>query len=102
LARKEQKAQAIEDLREGRTASLRCHGNSMNPRIPSGSRITLEPCTADECEVDDAVLCRVKGTIYVHKVKAKQGGRVQISNLKGRVNGWTKAVYGRVVAVENP
>lgn len=100
MARKEQKMQAIEDLRAGRTTRLRGHGNSMHPRIPSGSVVVLEPCDAESCEVGDAVLCRVNGRIFTHLVKAKQGGRVQISNLKGHVNGWTKAVYGKVIEVE--
>jgi len=101
MARKAQKEAAIENLRAKKQASLRLHGNSMHPRIPSGSRVTLDPCTAEEAEVGDAVLCRVNGNIMCHLVKAKQGDRCQISNLKGRVNGWTKAVYGRVVKVEN-
>ena len=108
MARRGQKQAAIEDLRAGKTASLRCHGNSMRPRIHSGARVTLEPCTAEECRVGDAVLCRVRGSIYVHKVTAIKGGKghrqAQISNNSGHVNGWTKAVYGRVIpgGVENP
>jgi len=106
MSRREQKRAAIEDLAAGKTASLRLHGNSMRPRIRSGARVTLEPCTAEEAEVGDAVLCRVRGTIYCHLVTALKGGKgnrqVQISNNHGHVNGWTKAVYGRVIEVENP
>ena len=106
MSRRGQKQAAIEDLKAGKTASLRCHGNSMRPRILSGARVTLEPCTAEEAQVGDAVLCRVRGNIYVHLVTALKGGagnrQAQISNNHGHVNGWTKAVYGRVIGVENP
>jgi len=73
----------------------------MRPRILSGARVTLEPCTAEEANKGDAVLCRVRGNIYVHLVKAKQRGRCLIGNNHGGTNGWTKAVYGRVVKVDN-
>lgn len=106
MSRQGQKQAAIEDLKAGKTASLRLHGNSMRPRILSGARVTLEPCTAEEAQVGDAVLCRVRGTVYCHLVSAIKGGpgsrQAQISNNSGHVNGWTKAVYGRVIEVENP
>ncbi len=102
MARQAQKTAAIEDLRAGRQAKLRVHGNSMLPQIRSGQKVTLEPATASSVAVGDAVLCRVKGTIYVHKVMAKQAdGRVLIGNAGGHANGWTKAVYGRVVSMED-
>ena len=100
------KTRAITDLREGKTTSLKCHGNSMRPRILSGAKLTLEPVELKDLEVGDAVLCRVRGNTYVHLVSALQGGednrRVQISNNSGHVNGWTTSVYGRVINVENP
>lgn len=75
----------------------------MRPRVLSGARVTLEPCTAEEAEVGDIVLCRVKGSTYLHLVKAKSpDGRVLIGNNHGGTNGWTKAVYGRAVEIENP
>jgi len=75
----------------------------MRPRVLSGARVTLEPCTTEEAEVGDIVLCRVKGNVYLHLVKAKStDGRVLIGNNRGGTNGWTKAVYGRAVEVENP
>lgn len=101
-----QKDRAIADLQAGATTKYKAHGNSMHPRIPSGSTVTLEPVGRVDVEVGDAVLCRVKGNVYVHKVSALRGGpdnrQVQISNLRGHVNGWTTSVYGRVVHVEKP
>jgi hypothetical protein len=42
-------------------------------------------------EVGDIVLARVAGTLYLHLVSAVDpgNGRVQISNNRGRINGWT-------------
>ena len=101
-----QKQRAIADLRAGNNTKFKGHGNSMNPRIPSGSMVTLEPVALADIEVEDAVLCKVKGSIFVHKVSALKGGpenrEVQISNLRGHVNGWTTTVYGRVIHVEKP
>jgi len=101
-----QKQRAISELREGLTTKLKCHGNSMRPHIHSGATVTLEPVELADVQVGDAVLCRVRGNTYVHRVSALKGGtdnrQVQISNASGHVNGWTTAVYGRVVEVDNP
>lgn len=98
------KQRAITDLRAGNQTVLRCHGNSMRPRIKSGAKLTLEPVELADVKVNDAVLCRVKGNTYVHLVSALQGGkdnrRVQISNASGHVNGWTTTVYGRVTKID--
>lgn len=92
---------AVEELQAGRITVYVGHGNSMRPKIMSGAKITLEPCTAADAEVGDAVLCRVKGNLFVHLVKAKQDERVLIGNNHGGINGWTKAVYGRVIKIDN-
>ena len=93
---------AIALLRDGNQAVIKPHGGSMRPRVESGARVTLEPVEVEELEVGDIVLCRVAGNVYLHLVKAKQGGRVQIGNNRGKINGWTASVYGRAVLVENP
>jgi phage repressor protein C with HTH and peptisase S24 domain len=105
--RKIQKMQAIADLREGKTVRIKGKGNSMTPRIKSGAFLTIEPVKLADVQVGDAVMCKVRGNIYdAHLVTALKGGpdnrQVQISNNHGRVNGWTTAVYGRVIEVENP
>jgi len=97
---------AIAELREGRQTVLKCHGNSMRPRIHSGATLTLDPVELADVSVGDAVLCKVRGNTYVHLCSALKGGtdnrQVQISNASGHVNGWTTSVYGRVINVENP
>lgn len=87
-------------LLEGRVATFRPHGNSMVPIIHSGNLVEVTPCWRDP-EPDDVVRCRVQGTVYLHKVTAVQGGRYQISNNKGHVNGWTSRdkVFGILTKV---
>ncbi|NUR64902.1 MAG: S26 family signal peptidase, partial [Streptomyces sp.] len=52
----------------------------------------------------DIVLARVAGTVYLHLVSSVDLARkrVQISNNRGRVNGWTShdRVFGICVAVD--
>ena len=44
--------------------------------------------------------CRVKGYVYTHLVIAKNEQRgLQIGNNHGRINGWTKTVYGKIIEV---
>jgi translation initiation factor IF-1 len=90
----------IEGLQRGETVSFRPRGNSMTPRIESGQLCTVEPVCITDLKKGDIVLCRVSGSDYLHLVKALQGDRVQIGNNKGRINGWTRTVYGRLVKVE--
>lgn len=101
-----QKQRVIDDLRAGNTSKYKASGNSMSPRIMSGSTVTLEPIELLAVKVRDEVFCKVRGNIYVHLVTALEGGdsnrRVQISNNHGHVNGWTRTVYGIVTHVERP
>lgn len=72
----------------------------MVPLIKSGQDHKLEPVEWEDCEVGDIVYCKVKGRFYTHLVKAKSDKKgLQIGNNKGRINGWTRRVYGRVVEV---
>ena len=93
----------VRDLKEGKTSQCRPHGNSMRGRIESGQLVTLDPKRVPE--VGDAVLCRVKGNVFVHLVQAVQqdGGRrrYRIGNNRGGINGWTTTIYGVVVNVED-
>ena len=51
-------------------------------------------------KVGDIVYCKVKGNYYTHLVKATNSKRgVLIGNNRGGINGWTKAVYGKVVKI---
>lgn len=70
----------------------------MQPLIESGQHVIIEPL--DVITTGDIVLCKVKGTIYLHLVKAisNAGGatRYMIGNNKGNTNGWCSrdSVYG--------
>lgn len=92
----------IAQLKEGQTVSFRPRGNSMSPKIESGQLCTVEPVEANSLQPGDIVLCKVAGSEYLHLVKAVQGGRYQIGNNRGRINGWVGAngIYGRLVRVE--
>jgi hypothetical protein len=82
----------------GETVEFRPTGNSMVPLIPDRQNARVEPVDATKVEVSDIVLVRVAGTTYLHLVSAVDHARarVQISNNRGRVNGWTShaRVYG--------
>jgi phage repressor protein C with HTH and peptisase S24 domain len=91
----------IEKLLKGETVSFRPRGNSMKPRINSGDLVTVSP-EIGKLEEGDAVLCKVKGSHYVHLIKAIQDDRYQIGNNRGGINGWIgrNGIYGKVIAVE--
>jgi hypothetical protein len=97
----------------------------MRPRVNDGATVVLAPvptrpcgaCTSDdssECDtcdgdrtipnlcVEDIVLVKVRGTVYLHLIKAIQGRRYQIGNNRGHINGWVgrDAVYGVAVSVD--
>jgi len=87
-------------LEEGKTFETAEKGNSMTPLIKSGQKHILEPIKLDEVEVGDIVFCKVKGSYFTHLVTAKHDKKgVQISNNHGYVNGWTKAVFGKVIKI---
>lgn len=90
----------VKELSEGRSVTLRPKGNSMTPIIRSGQRIVLAPVDSQDVRVGDAVLAKVKGRYFIHKVTAiGDDGRFQISNNHGHVNGWSRQVYGRVTEI---
>jgi hypothetical protein len=86
----------------GTTVEFRPTGSSMVPLIRSRELVRVAPVDPAKLEVGDIVLARVAGTVYLHLVSALANGRVQISNNRGRVNGWTgpDRVFGICVAVE--
>ncbi|WP_203915512.1 hypothetical protein [Rhizocola hellebori] len=91
----------------GKTVEFRPSGSSMVPLIRSRQQVSVAPVDPAKVEVGDIVLARVAGTVYLHLVSSvdPRSGRVQISNNRGRVNGWTTyaRVFGICVAVEgNP
>jgi phage repressor protein C with HTH and peptisase S24 domain len=88
-------------LAAGATTSFRPKGNSMRPRIESGSLITVSP-DVGEPQKGDVLFCKVRGNFYVHLVLAVRGDQVQIGNNRGHVNGWIgrNSVFGKVVKIE--
>ena len=76
----------------------------MFPLIRSRQLVTVAPVDPAKVEVGDIVLARVAGTTYLHLVSAVDAsrGRVQISNNRGRVNGWTNytRLYGICMTVD--
>ncbi|MEV6241387.1 hypothetical protein [Lentzea sp. NPDC051838] len=90
------------EVAAGRQVEFRPTGNSMVPLIRSRQLVTVAPVDPAAVEVGDIVLCRVAGTTYLHLVSAINGDRVQISNNRGRVNGWSghNRIFGLCIAVD--
>lgn len=92
----------IEALQKGEFVMFRPRGNSMTGKINNGQLVTVEPLKElMECKVGDVVLCKVNGREFLHLIKGKKGQRYLIGNNKGRINGWTDKVYGKVTKVED-
>ena len=90
----------LEKLQNGETFVTSEKGNSMVPLIHSGEEHMLAPITLEEVEVGDIVYCKVRGNFYTHLVKAKNEQKgLLIGNNHGKDNGWTKAVFGKVIEV---
>jgi phage repressor protein C with HTH and peptisase S24 domain len=87
----------LNDLDKTGVAIMKCFGNSMTPRLKSGSLLTYNK--QDTYKKGDIVFCKVKGNyIDAHIItKVNKGKGYMISNNHGHDNGWTKQVYGKVV-----
>ncbi len=94
--------QYIEALSRGETVSFRPRGHSMSGKIESGQLCTVEPVDPATLVVGDIVLCKVRGSEYLHLVKAIRTGQFQIGNNRGGINGWITArtIYGKLTKVE--
>ncbi|WP_043912057.1 hypothetical protein [Kitasatospora griseola] len=88
----------------GATVEFRPSGSSMVPLIRSRQPVIVAPVDPTLLTVGDIVLARVAGTVYLHLVSALDPARrrVQISNNRGRVNGWTShdRVFGICVSID--
>jgi len=93
---------AKERLRRNETVQIRPRGHSMTGKVNDGDLVTLAPCDPDALRVGDIVLVRVRGTDYLHLIKAINQGRFLIGNNRGGTNGWVgkHAIYGLAVKVE--
>ena len=95
---------AKQTLRRGQRAQVRPRGHSMRGKVESGNLVTLAPITrALELKAGDIVLVRVRGTDYLHLIKAVNGRRFLIGNNRGGTNGWVgpAAIYGIAVHIED-
>lgn len=94
---------AAEHLRNGETCKVVGFGQSMTPILKSGQPVICKPVTEKtKLKKGDIVLCKVKGSYYLHKISAiKNGVSYQISNNHGHINGTiTKNnIYGIVVEI---
>ena len=92
----------IEQLLAGKTIISKEPGNSMTPILYSKQPVEITPTTWNEVEIGDIVYAKVHGHCYTHLVKAKNEKHgVLIGNNHGRINGWTKNVYGKVTKILN-
>ena len=95
-------AHYIEKLNKGEAVSFRPRGHSMKGKIDSGQLCTVEPVEAVTLQTGDIVLCKVKGSEYLHLVKTIKGEQFQIGNNRGGINGWitAKSIFGKCTKVE--
>jgi hypothetical protein len=63
----------------------------MEPVIPSGSRVTVEPVEVERIALGDIVAVKVADATMLHLVKAidPHERRVEISGTSGPPSGWT-------------
>jgi len=85
-------------VRRGKTGHFRAFGSSMEPVIPSGSYLTIEPVDVEQLELGDIVVVKVGDETMVHLVKTidRAARRVEISGTSGPASGWTtfEHIYG--------
>jgi len=89
----------LEKLINGETFITSENGNSMFPKIKSGQNHKLAPASISDINIGDIVYCKVKGNFYTHIVKAKGEKGCLIGNNHGKINGWTKSIYGKVIEI---
>ena len=90
----------ITALLAGETIISEEPGNSMLPLIKSRQPCKIEPATWESVQVGDIVYCSIGRHTYTHLVKAIDPNRgCLIGNNHGRINGWTKRIYGKVIEI---
>ena len=91
-----------EKLRRGEITTFVAKGGSMKGMIRHGETVTIAPIKdpVSELRAGMVVLCRVGRHHYLHKILqivTEDGeARYLIGNNKGRKNGWTTDVFGRL------
>jgi hypothetical protein len=92
----------IIQLQQGKTCQIRPSGHSMTGRINNKDLVTLSPCNHTDLQVDDIILVKVKGRVYLHLIKAINQDRFLIGNNRGGINGWANknGIYGKVTHIQ--
>jgi hypothetical protein len=82
---------ALWKVRFGLSGRFRAFGGSMEPVIPSGSELTIEPVDVERLELGDIVAVTIGAETMLHLVKTidPYERRVEISGTSGPSNGWT-------------
>lgn len=90
---------AMWKVRHGMVGRCRVFGRSMEPVIPNGSWVTIEPVDAERLELGDIVVAQVGESTMLHLVKAIDpvGRQVEIAGTSGPANGW--ASFDRVQGI---
>lgn len=90
----------LERLKTKKSIITKEFGNSMTPLIKSGQLHKLELVELKDIVKGDIVYCKIKGNWYTHIVKSinKKRGYL-IGNNHGKINGWTKQIYGKVTEI---
>ncbi|HEU4404294.1 MAG TPA: S24/S26 family peptidase [Polyangiaceae bacterium] len=92
----------VEALAGGRAVTLRALGHSMEPTIPPGSVVRVEPCAERSLRWGDVAACvRPDGGLALHRVVARDAaGRVRTwGDAMRRPDDWAPRVVGKVVVV---
>ena len=92
--------QAIEAIKRDGECLIQGFGGSMEPILHSGKIFRFSLLQDDiKLNKNDIVFCKVNGHLYLHKITAINGERIQIGNNRGKINGWTnrKNIYGKFV-----
>ena len=93
---------AIEAIRQDGECLIQGFGGSMETLLHSGGIFKFSAVLEDTVlEKHDIVFCKVNGSLFLHKITAINGDRIQIGNNRGKINGWTtrKNIYGKFVEV---
>jgi hypothetical protein len=96
---------AIKELQSNKNVIINPRGHSMSPLVKDNATVELSP--SSEYNVEDVVLVKVSGRVYLHKISAVKGSdkkmQYQISNNKGHVNGWVSknSIFGKAIKISN-
>ncbi len=93
----------IKDLEHIGESTFRPQGNSMQPLIESNDLVKVQRRLFNLFQIGDIVLCKVKGKQYLHLITdaSKSRETYEISNNKGKVNGWIRwtSIYGVCIEI---